>query len=99
MYYKICSTSSILNIKSKHHPYSGFSFAPVQPSDVYKHILNLDCSKKTSRNIPSKTLKLAADVTCIPLTNCVNFCIQSCTFPDSLKYADITPLHKKDDYK
>ena len=94
---KYAQHPSILNIKSKHHLYSGFFFAPVQPSDVYKHILNLDCSKKTSGNIPSKILKLAADVTCIPLTNCVNFCIQSCTFPHSLKYEDITPLHKKDD--
>ena len=57
----------------------------------------MDCSKKTGGNIPSKILKLAAEVSCIPLTDCINSNMQSCTFPHSLKYADITPLHTKDD--
>ena len=88
---------SILRInasKSVHE--APFSFSPVSPDETYKIISSLNSTKATSGNIPVKILKLANDVCHEKLSNCINTCIATCTFPDKLKLADIIPIFKKD---
>ena len=47
--------------------------------------------------MPCSILKSVAD-TCTPyLTDCFNNSINNCSFPDEMKWANITPVHKKDD--
>ena len=71
-----------------------FEFSHVQENDVRQEILNLKNGKSVSGQIPTRMLKLAAEL-CIPfLTNCFNSCIDSDTFPDELKLADVIPVFK-----
>ena len=52
-------------------------------------------SKSVSGSIPTKIIKLAKFVCAPTLTACFNHSLQSEQFPDSLKVADIIPVHKK----
>ena len=40
--------------------------------------------------------KLAIDNCYIAFTDCINTSIDNCIFPQSLKCADVSPIHKKD---
>ena len=93
---KYASHPSILKIKSFFKSNSGFSFSHVETLEVRKLISDLDCSKKTSGDIPTKIIKLAIDNCYIALTDCINTSIDNCIFPQSLKCADVSPIHKKD---
>ena len=59
--------------------------------------MELNKSKATSGNIPTKTLKTITRDTCVPLTDCINSVILNGVFRDELKLADVTPLYKKRD--
>ena len=73
---------------------SSFEFSHITPEVVYNNILNL---KKGSIIVPTSVLKSVAD-TCTPyLTDCFNNSINNCSFPDEMKWANITPVHKKGD--
>ena len=88
-------TSSIINIKSHFKSIKSFLFQHVAPLDVYNLISNINCRKKPSGTIPNKILKRAASDCYIVLTDCINPGISESRFPDNLKFADITPIHKK----
>ena len=72
-------------------------FSTIQPRETYEIIMELNYNKKTSGTIPTNILKLSAREICNPLTDCINNCILNCYFPDELKYADVTPVFKKDE--
>ena len=72
-----------------------FSFQHVLPRETYQTIMELNKSKATSGNIPTKTLKTIARDICVPLIDCINLAILNGIFPDELQLADLTPLYKK----
>ena len=72
-----------------------FDFSEVEQSKVLKAILSLNKSKSVSGAIPTRVLKIAANICAPLLTSCFNKCIVSGTFPDRLKLADIIPCLKK----
>ena len=84
---------SIFAIKQNYN--SSFEFSHITPDIVYKNILNI---KKGSINVPIYILKSVAD-TCTPYlrTDCFNNSLNNCSFPDEMKWADITPVYKKGD--
>ena len=58
----------------------------------------MDAKKSTTdKNIPIKHLKETSDICCDILTEIINNEIKNNTFPDELKLADITPIHKRGD--
>ena len=77
---------------------SPFNFQHVTPDIVYKHLKNVNPKKATGiDNIPPKILKYSASTISKPLSNIVNKMIETNTFPEDLKKAQVTPLFKKDD--
>ena len=55
----------------------------------------MDAKKSTmDKNIPIKHLKETSDICCDILSEIINNEIKNNTFPDELKLADITPIHK-----
>ena len=58
----------------------------------------MDSSKTYKKdNIPPKLLKANGDICSIIIIPDLNRCIANGTFPINLKYADITPIFKKND--
>ena len=77
---------SVLEIKSVHDNGLEFPFSYV--SNMKSEIQNINTGKSSPINsVPSKIIKM----------NNIDNCIYSCTFPNELKFADITPLHKSGD--
>jgi exonuclease III len=74
-----------------------FSFANVTPDQVHRVILDLDPKKSVSGPIPSKIVRMVADIISSPIAQCLNSAIKFSTFPQSLKLADISPIFKKGD--
>ena len=65
---------------------------------MMREILNIDPKKATTGNsIPSKTLKLSADIYSDVLQNLFVDMLSTSNFPDNIKLADITPVFKKKD--
>ena len=64
--------------------------------DVRLIIKDLKNNKAAGGDIPLKLLK-ECDFTYEKLTNCINNSLSEGLFPDSLKRANITPVHKKND--
>ena len=64
---------------------------------VRKHILELKDNKSVSGDIPTKILKLSANLCCSTLADCFNTAINDGIFPHDLKLADIVPVFKKKD--
>ena len=60
-------------------------------------MMELNISKATSGNIPTKALKTIAWDICVRLTDCINSAILDGVFPDEWKLAGVTPLYKKSD--
>ena len=59
-------------------------------------LLKIDPKKATTGNsIPSKTLKLCADISADILRNLFNDMLSTGNFSDNMKLADITPVFKK----
>ena len=79
------------------NPYR-FSFEPVALSDVVKEINDINRNKSSSKDsIPSKILKISSESTANILQKLLNDSLETRTFPDSLKLADITPVFKNKD--
>ena len=75
-----------------------FSFQKVTESDVRKIILRLDCSKATpSGDIPANMLKETINIHVQCLTRIINLSFQNKSFPSILKFAEVCPIHKKND--
>ena len=75
-----------------------FSFTHVSEEDVLSIVKSLDPAKSTTnKNIPIKILKSNIEVCIKELTSIFNNMIATSIFPNNLKKADVTPVHKKGD--
>ena len=75
-----------------------FSFNVVNESQVEKEILELSANKSVGPDaIPPSIVKASFIVVTPPLTNLFNATVEGNIFPSDLKYANISPLYKKDD--
>ena len=73
-----------------------FSFEYIPKSDIKKEILNLDVSKASQDSyIPTKTIKVNADIFAEVLYNVFNRLLEVGEFPSGMKLADVIPVHKK----
>ena len=89
--------ASVLKIKEARNSSDCFSFKLVTIEDICEEILALDASKATQRDdIPTKTTKNNSDIFSKFFQANLNMTIETSTFPEQLKYADVTPVFKKD---
>ncbi|CAH2103064.1 unnamed protein product [Euphydryas editha] len=71
------------------------SFAPTNEDEISKIINNLDCNTSAGLdNITTKSIKCVKDLILKELSNCINKCLQTGTFPNSLKVAKVSPIYK-----
>ena len=90
---------SIIKIVENVNVHDKFNFSPVSCKDVEMMVNCLDISKSTtSRNIPTKVFKQNFDICSGVITDIYNRCTVVPNFPSNMKYADVNPVHKKDDY-
>ena len=89
---------SIIFINKKVDNQNKFSLKPVALSDVAKEIKDINPNKSSTKDsIPPKMLKISWEATANILQKLLNESIETGSFPDSLKSADITPVFKKKD--
>ena len=90
---------NILLIKNRIKIQNLFSFHAIDRNDIMSELLKIDPKKATTGNsIPSKTLKLSADISADILQNLFNNMLLSTgNFPDNIKLANITLVFKKKD--
>ena len=75
-----------------------FRFQDVNLDDISREINNLDKSKACQENdIPTKIIKENCDIFAEHLLADFNRSVNSNTFPDILKLADVRPIFKKED--
>ena len=73
-----------------------FSFEYIPKSDIKKEILNLDVSKASQdSDIPTKIIKVNADIFADVLYNVFNRSLEVGEFPSAMKLANVTPVYKK----
>ena len=86
-----------MKIKSKYAIQEKFSVKPVTAKDVENIIKNIPNNKASRGEIPLNILKQSR-FTYEMLTDCINDAIVwENIFPDSLKFAEMTQVHKKDE--
>ena len=85
-----------LKLKSEYNFQEKFSFKPVPVKYVESIIKNISNNREAGGEIPLHILK-EAGFTYQMLTDCINDALSQGIFPDSLKLANITPVHKKDE--
>ena len=86
-----------MKIKTKYAIQEQFSVKPVTVKDVENIIKNIPNNKASGEEIPLNILKQSR-FTYKMLTDCINDAIVGeDIFSDSLKFAGITPVHKKDE--
>ena len=74
-----------------------FFLSPTDPKEVADLIDNLDDKKSPGPNgIPVILLKKFKEFFSFWLAKLINLCFETGVFPDLLKFAKITPLHKKE---
>ena len=94
---KYANHPSIISINSNITK-STFSFSVVNVDDIKTELDALNCKKSCkSDSIPPTFLKHYSSICSEPLHNIINYDFRNATFDQDLKYADITPVHKKDD--
>ena len=73
-----------------------FFFEYIPKSDVKREILNLDVSEASQdSNIPTKIIKMNADISAEVLYNVFNGSLEVGEFRSGMKLANVTPVHKK----
>ena len=88
--------SSIVAIKKNCNLCLSFSFSQVECHKIMKEINNLKTNKATqSTDMPTKLIKENSDVFRDFIFGNYNNCVSSSIFPNFLKNAIITPVHKK----
>ena len=93
---KYSNHPSILRIKNRFVNADYFTFNPVSLEEMETEIKRLSPKKATTfKNIPPKILKNNSDICSEPLQEIFNNCIGNSTFPDELKCADVSSLHKQ----
>jgi len=97
--YKYSNHQSILKIKEMaDNQLSRNVFTNVDEPTVAKHISRLKTNKATGFDqIPAKALKMSKTIITKPLTSLINKAINSQTFPEQLKCAEVSPIYKKED--
>ena len=89
---------SILRIKEKVEIDESFHFSPVDESVISDKIGSLDKRKPTTyNNIPTRILVDNKDIISPIITEMYNDSNRNSNFPNSLKLADVTPVHKKEE--
>ena len=89
---------SILKIKEHVQVNDPVGFIEVSEQNILDLIADFDTTKATTfNNIPGKFLKDYSETYYKIITKLVNQSIETCTFPDKLKLADIYPIFKRDD--
>ena len=75
-----------------------FELSPVSEQFIFNELRKLNVSKSTGLDmIPAKFLKEGAKILYKPLSYLINLSIFTSTFPEEMKIAKVTPLHKKKD--
>ena len=93
---KYSKHASILKIKEYVNVEEKFSFSTTTTQEFQKQIDTLDPKKATVENdIPTKILNISKEITSSYLTKIYNVSKDDQNFPDSLKLADVAPIHKK----
>ena len=87
---------SIMKLKSKYNFQEIISFKPVPVNYVESTIKNIPNNKAAGGEIPLHILKQYG-FNYPMLTGCINDALSQGIFPDSLKFGNITPVHKKDE--
>ena len=78
---------------------SSFSFHITTLTEIQNEINSLDTKKSNPVNsISAQHLKAYADICSNYLHNIINSCIINSSFDDGMKLADISPIHKKDEF-
>ena len=85
---------NIVKIEKHFKTNTTFPFSPTSKDEIVAIIKNLQNNKATVGKIPLNILK-KSNFTFDELTECVNYVLKNGKFPDSLKYANITPVYKK----
>ena len=89
---------SILKIKGYVTIQETFSFRNITSHDLENEIKSLDPKKATVKNdIPTKMLIETNDISSVFLTQIYNASKDDHTFPETLKNADVVPIHKKEE--
>ena len=89
---------SILKIKNHVIYTEKFAFSKPTTEDFTTHLLSLDSKKASVENdIPTKILIETKEITSDYLTKIYHESLDNQIFPNSLKRADVIPLHKKDE--
>ena len=89
---------SILKIKGYVTIEETFSFKNISSHEFENEIKILDPKKTTVHNdIPTKVLIETKDISSIYLSKIYNVSKDYLTFPESLKNADVVPIHKKEE--
>ena len=91
-----CNASPFENIDQNPH---SFYLFPVTHDEIQKIISKLKITRTHIDQIPVKIFKSIAGWILNPLVNIINSSFSCGKFPDSLKIAKITPIHKKGDVK
>ena len=87
---------SIVKIKKHFKIETTFSFIPTSKDEIVAIIKDLQNNKAAGREIPLNILKKSS-FSFDGLTECVNYALKHGKLPESLKNANIIPVHKKDD--
>ena len=89
--------TSVVKIKEARASTDCFSFKLIAIEDICKEIRALDASKATqSDDIPTKIIKNNSDIFSKIFQANLNNAIETSTFPERLKDADVKPVFKKD---
>ena len=85
-------------MKDQYGSNNTFTFSHVTMNDVLKELRSINIRKTTGCDlIPGKLIKEGAEFLCKPIHSLINKCIDTCTFPNALKLADVVPIFKKND--
>ena len=85
---------SVVSIRNNVANDESFEFHPVNPTDVWNEIRQLDNLKTTSGCISVDILKLISDLCHVEITKYFNKMLLTCEFPEPLKSVDVSSLYK-----
>ena len=89
---------SIVKIKQHIVKTEMFSFQKVNEIQIENEIKELNSRKASGADgIPANILKETFDILKSPLTQLFNVTVENQHFPNDLKYANVAPLHKKEE--
>ena len=94
--YKFRNHPSIVKIKEQYKVKSNFSFRLSTTEEIKAIIRGLPTNKAAGGEVPINILK-KSNFSFDELTKCVHYALTNGKFPITLKNANVTPVHKKDD--